>query len=84
MTIESTEIPELVTINPIWLWMFRHAIEDLNWGKRPIDQHTLAITIYELAGKIEDLEMRKQIQASAAKHLLNTAQYIARNSYSGD
>ena len=81
MNKKAGKIPELVVTNPIWLWMFRHGVEDPNWGRRPIDQHALAVTIHELAGKINDVEMSKQIQGSAAKLLLDTAQSIVKKSH---
>ena len=80
----KTELPALVVTNPIWLSLFRLGVEDLSWGRHPIDQHTLAVTIHELAGKITDVEMRKLIQGSAAKLLLDTAQNIVKESHSGN
>ena len=84
MSIEATEIPQLVVRNPVWLWMFRHGVEDPNWGRRPIDQLTLAVAIHELAGQISDMDLRKQVQGGVAKLLLDAAQGIVEESHSGD
>ena len=84
MSKKAKKIPELVVTNPIWLWLFRHGVEDPNWGRRPIGQYALAVTIHELAGEINDVAMRNEIQGNAAKLLLDTAQTIVKESNSGD
>jgi hypothetical protein len=80
----SKKNPDLVVTNPIWLFLFRHGVEDPEWGKRPIDQHTIATTIHELAATITHGETRKQIQSSAARLMVNTAQEIIGEYQSGD
>jgi hypothetical protein len=79
----SKEMPTLVVTDPWLLWLFKHGWEDPDWGKRPTDQVTIAIAIHELATKIADEEMRKQIQGSAARLMVNTAQVVVKESQSG-
>jgi hypothetical protein len=74
----------LVVTNPIWLALFGRGVEDPNWGRRPIDQHTIATTIHELAATIADAETRRQIQNSAARLMVNTVQDMIKESQSAD
>jgi len=52
--------------------------EDPNWGQRHIDQMVIKAAIYELANKIADQAVKKQIQTSIAHDLVNTAQRIVK------
>jgi hypothetical protein len=72
------KLPELVVTNPLWIWLFRHGIEDPGWGKSTIGQHTIALAILDIAERINDPEIQKQVKASASKLLLDTAQAIAQ------
>jgi hypothetical protein len=75
-----SDVPMLVVTNPVWLWVFRRGWEDPNWGTRPIDQHAIATSIYELAETIADVDIRTQIQGSAARLMSDTMQNIVRGS----
>jgi hypothetical protein len=78
-----TQVPTLVVINPIWLKLFKLGWEDPNWGKRTIDQHTIAITMHELSALITDSTIRKEIQATSSKMLLATSQRLIKEAGEG-
>ncbi len=80
----STEIPILVVTNPVWLSLFRRGVEDPGWGRRPIEQHAIAMAIHELAATIADEETRRQIQSSAARLIVNTAQNLVNEAQADD
>ncbi len=74
----NPKLSDLVVTNPIWLWLFRHGVEDPGWGKSALGQHTIALAILDIAERINDAEIQKQIKASASKLLLDTAQVIVQ------
>ena len=69
--------PILTVTNPILLWLFKHGWEDPNWGQSHVGQIAIASAIHELAGQINDADMRKQIQAGAAKSMAKVAGQMA-------
>jgi hypothetical protein len=71
------QMPVLTVTNPILLWLYRHGWEDPDWGRMPVGQVALATAIYELAGQIGDVEVRKQIQTGAAKAMAAAAERMA-------
>ncbi len=72
--------PVLTVTNPVLLWLFRHGWEDPDWGRRPMDQLTIALAIHDLAAKMEDEDTRKQIQRIAAKEVTKVAQIVVKES----
>ena len=59
------------------LWHFGVG-EDPNWGKRPIDQIALLTTIHELATRITDEPVRKQVQTTVTNAMTTTTQKMAK------
>jgi hypothetical protein len=57
----------------ILLWLYRHGWEDPGWGRHETREALAATTIYELAEKIDDRELRAAIRKAAAKALANVA-----------
>ena len=52
--------------------------EDPNWGKRPIEQIAIQSMIFEMANRISDDTVRKQVQNAVATGLAHTSQDMAR------
>lgn len=73
-----TQVPTLVVTNPVWLRMFNLGWEDPGWGKRTIDQHTIATAIHEISSLITDDETRKEFQNASSRMLLATSQRMIR------
>ncbi len=69
--------PTLTVTNPLLLWLFKHGMEDHGWGQSPVGQIAVASAIHELANQITDTQIRKQIQAGAAKSMANVADKMA-------
>ena len=61
------DLPVLVVTNPVWISMFRRGAEDPHWGRRPIDQHAIAMSIHELANSVVNEEERTALQDSALR-----------------
>jgi hypothetical protein len=78
-----TQIPSIVVTNPIWLKLFNLGFEDPGWGKRTIDQHTIATAIHEIASLITDDETRKEFQTASSRMLLATSQRLAKEAEAG-
>jgi hypothetical protein len=78
-----SQLPILVVTNPVWLQLFRHGVEDPDWGKRSIDQHSIAKTIFELASMITDAEVKREVQRASSALMLTTAQRIIKETESG-
>lgn len=62
-------LPTAVTSNPWLLWLFAHGWEDPGWGRTPVGQVAIAAAIHELAGRLTDEGIKKQIQV-ATGHLV--------------
>ncbi|MBK7158586.1 MAG: hypothetical protein IPH77_08510 [Ignavibacteria bacterium] len=69
------KLPTLTETNPILLWLYKHGIEDLDWGKKDshFKQIAIASIIHELAKGITDIKIREQIQTGAANSLVNVS-----------
>lgn len=52
--------------------------EDPEWGKQPVNQLLIGLTIRELSTGIEDKELRSQIQIAADKAIAKNSQNVAR------
>ncbi len=52
--------------------------EDPNWGKRPVDQIALQATIFEMAGRITDEAVRKQVQTAVGNGMVSHSQAMAK------
>jgi hypothetical protein len=70
-------LPLWTVTNPILLWLFRHGWEDPEWGRTPVGQVALATAIYDMAGQIGEVEVRRQIQGGAAKAMSMAAERMA-------
>ena len=75
------EKPALVVRDPVLLSLFLHGYEDLTWGR---DQLVIAMVIHDLGAKIANEEMRREIQSSAARLMVHSAQDMVKASQSGD
>jgi len=53
--------------NPVLLWLFKHGWEDPDWGQSPVGQVVTALVIHELADRIIDSELNKEIKTIAGK-----------------
>jgi hypothetical protein len=73
-----SQVPTLVVTNPLWLRLFNLGFEDPGWGKRTIDQHTIAIAIYQMASLITDEAMRKEFQSTSSRMVLLTSQHMIK------
>ena len=62
----------LTVTNPLLIWLFKHGWEE-PVGQSHVGQVAIASAIHELANKITDSDMRKQIQCASAKAMANTA-----------
>jgi hypothetical protein len=69
-------IPELVITDPILLWLFNHGWEDPVWGQTDANQLTLALALYQLAGRFTDAATRGAIQGAATKAVSLLSQKI--------
>ncbi len=58
------------------LWRLGYG-EDPHWGE-PVNQITIQSAIHELASKITDQAVRKQVQSSVAAGMAKAAQKIAK------
>ncbi len=52
--------------------------EDPGWGRMPVNQLLIGLTIHELANGIEDAELRGQIHAAAEKAIAKNAHGVTR------
>lgn len=59
---------------------FRGHWEDPEWGRRPVDQVLINLTIHELANGITDEEVRQQIQGAVEQRLERSALEMVRGS----
>lgn len=59
---------------------FRGHWEDPEWGRRPVDQVLINLTIHELANTITDEETRRQIQGAVERTLERSALEMVRGS----
>jgi hypothetical protein len=57
----------------ILLWLYRHGWEDPDWGTRETREALAATSIYEMAEKIGDRELRTEIRKAAGKALAKVA-----------
>ena len=74
----AKKLPIATVTNPVLLWLFRHGWEDPDWGHSTMDQLTIALAVHDLAGKMADVDARKQIQNLAAKTVAKVAQEIVK------
>ncbi len=63
--------------NPVLLWLFRHGWEEPGWGRSPAGQVATALIIHELAGRITDDEMSRELKAVAGKIMESNAGKVA-------
>jgi hypothetical protein len=63
----APQLPISAATNPILLWLFKHGLEDLDWGKHTLDQLTIALTIRGLASMIADRDAGEELQRIAEK-----------------
>lgn len=73
------EVPKLVVTNPVWLWMFRHGVEDNGWGRTPAGQHQLASALQELAAEVDNEAIRSELHSVTARLVLHQAQALVRD-----
>lgn len=69
-------VPELVVTDPILLWLFNHGWEDPSWGQTDANQLTLALALYQLAGRFNDDNTRTAIQAATNRAVASLSQKI--------
>ena len=51
--------------------------EDPEWGKRPVNQVLVGLTIRELASGLEDASLRRQIENAASEAIAKNTQQVA-------
>lgn len=69
---EHTLHPAVIT-NPWLIWLFNHGWEDPGWGQTPVAQIMIATAIHELAGRLTDAGIKKQIQAATGSVVASVA-----------
>ena len=77
---DKDRIPLLTVLDPRLLWLFSHGWEDPEWGKRTIDQHTIGIILHEIAGAINDPQVKKEIMTITSSFILSTSEQIVKDS----
>ena len=67
------EDPEGPEDNPMLVWLFKHGWEDPDWGQSPVGQVVTASVIHELANRVTDSEIRKEVRMLSAKIMAKSA-----------
>ena len=58
---------------PWILWLYNHGWEDPDWGQTPVGQITIATAIHELASRLTDGAVKKQIQSATGNVVASMA-----------
>lgn len=53
--------------------------EDPEWGRMPVNQLLIGVAIRELAGGIENAEMRSQVHSAVDKVIAHNAPNVGKN-----
>ncbi|MCU0492902.1 MAG: hypothetical protein MUD01_15025 [Chloroflexaceae bacterium] len=78
MSKQEMRLPIEVVTDPVMLWLFKHGFEDPGWGQTEVGQLTLNLVIHDLAGRITDDELRREIRGMTTRAVGRIVQHMMK------